>query len=427
MALLEQFRRGLAFCLCGVFSAAAQTTPATTPQIEVNVNRVFLSVVVRDKQGMVVNDLKREDFQVFDNDQAQVVTAFTVQQHTALANHSSANPGITTPTPPGAAVPSPLLRFVVFLFDDRHLSFENLAAVKAAGVEALSSALGDADMAAVVATSGKINSGLTRDRNLLKSTILSLQPLDVYRSSRECPNISYYQADLIINKHDEPALMDATRQELNCNPSIKDPNLNPSTNEPNLAQRLADSAARQTLALADNDVMATYAALREYVRKMVNLPGQRMLILLSPGFLTIAPESLTQESRLIDLAAQSNITISALDARGLYTTELDASEHSPSMSGGSVQEQFDYRRTSMALAEGSMASLAAGTGGTFFHNRNDLGAGLIGLTAVPECVYLLEFAPSNAKPDGTYHHLKVKVDRDGLQIQARRGYFAPHK
>jgi VWFA-related protein len=79
----------------------------------------------------------------------------------------------------------------------------------------------------------------------------------------------------------------------------------------------------------------------------------------------------------------------------------------------------------MALAEGAMASLADGTGGTFFHNRNDLGTGLVGLTSVPECVYLLEFSPSNVKPDGTYHHLKVKVNRDGVQIEARRGYYAP--
>jgi hypothetical protein len=57
------------------------------------------------------------------------------------------------------------------------------------------------------------------------------------------------------------------------------------------------------------------------------------------------------------------------------------------------QQQSDYRRSGMALAEGAMASLADGTGGTFFHNRNDLGAGLVGLTAVPECVYLLEFSP----------------------------------
>jgi VWFA-related protein len=71
-----------------------------------------------------------------------------------------------------------------------------------------------------------------------------------------------------------------------------------------------------------------------------------------------------------------------------------------------------------------MASIADGTGGTFFHNNNDLGAGLAGLTAVPEWVYLLEFSSENVKPDGTYHRLKVKVDREDVQIQARRGYFA---
>ncbi len=110
----------------------------------------------------------------------------------------------------------------------------------------------------------------------------------------------------------------------------------------------------------------------------------------------------------------------------MYTTELTASEHSPSATNGASMElESDYRRSSMALAAGAMASLTDGTGGTFFHNRNDLATGLVGLTSVPECVYLLEFSPSIVKPDGTYHRLKVKVDREGVQIQARRGYFAP--
>jgi VWFA-related protein len=431
MSLSERFRRALILSACvflsGANFAASQTTPDTSSKIEVNVNRVFLSVVIRDKKGRAVSDLKQEDFQVLDNDKVQVISAFTVQKHTVTQSKPAGNPGISTQTGalPAAALPSPVMqRFVVFLFDDMHLSIENLAAAKTAGIQALAGALVDSDMAAVVSTSGKVNSGLIRDRAQLKDAILSLQPRDVYRSSRlDCPNIDYYQADLIVNNHDEAAFQDATRQELSCNPGID-------VKDINIAERQADADARRALALGDQDVLATYAALREYVRRMVNLPGQRMLILVSPGFITLAPMALTQESRLIDFAAQSDITISALDARGLYTTELDASEHSPSLrdlngSGGSTQLQADYRRSGMALAEGTMASLADGTGGTFFHNRNDLGEGLVGLTAVPECVYLLEFSPDNVKLDGTYHHLKVKVDRDGVQIQARRGYFAP--
>jgi len=425
----ERFRRALILSGWVLLSSAAfsapQTTQAVPPKIEVNVNRVFLSVVVRDKQGRPVSDLKKEDFQVSDNDKVQVVSAFTVQKRAVMEDKPAGNPGMSTQMapPPDASLPLPTTRrYIVFLFDDMHLSIENLVAAKTAGVQALTGALTDPDMAAVVSTSGKVNSGLTRDRAKLKETILSLQPRNLYRSSHlDCPNIDYYQADLIVNKHDEPAFQDATRQELNCNPGID-------VKDINIAERQADSDARQTLTLGDQDVLATYSTLREYVRRMANLPGQRLLILVSPGFITLAPMALTQESRLIDFAVQSDITISALDARGLYTTELSASEHSPSLrgnSGGSVQLQSDYRRSGMLLAEGTMASLTDGTGGTFFHNRNDLGAGLVGLTEVPECVYLLEFSPDNAKPDGTYHHLKVKVDRDGVQVQARRGYFAP--
>ena len=119
------------------------------------------------------------------------------------------------------------------------------------------------------------------------------------------------------------------------------------------------------------------------------------------------------------------MTISSLDARGLYTTELSASERSPALSGQSLQVNLDYHRNSMKLAENPMAELADGTGGTFFHNSNDLDAGFKSLTQVPEYVYVLEFPLNNVKQDGSYHHLKVKVDREGLRLQARQGYFVP--
>jgi hypothetical protein len=62
---------------------------------------------------------------------------------------------------------------------------------------------------------------------------------------------------------------------------------------------------------------------------------------------------------------------------------------------------------------------------TYFHNSNDLEGGLNRLTARPEYLYLLEFHPSNLKQHGRYHQLKVKVNRRGVKIQARRGYFIP--
>jgi hypothetical protein len=73
-----------------------------------------------------------------------------------------------------------------------------------------------------------------------------------------------------------------------------------------------------------------------------------------------------------------------------------------------------------------MAELAEGTGGTFFHNNNDLEEGLRKLASAPEYYYLLGFSPQNLKLDGRYHSLKVNLKMPGkLSIQARRGYYAP--
>ena len=79
----------------------------------------------------------------------------------------------------------------------------------------------------------------------------------------------------------------------------------------------------------------------------------------------------------------------------------------------------------VSWAEGALSDLADGSGGTFFHNSNDLDAGFKSLAEAPETVYLLELSLDNVKPDVAFHRLKVKVNRDGLQLQARRGYFMP--
>jgi hypothetical protein len=47
------------------------------------------------------------------------------------------------------------------------------------------------------------------------------------------------------------------------------------------------------------------------------------------------------------------------------------------------------------------------------------------LVAGPEYLYVLEFSLHDVKRDGAYHPLKVKVNRPGLKLQARHGYFAP--
>src|SRR5262249_7739703 len=124
-------------------------------------------------------------------------------------------------------------------------------------------------------------------------------------------------------------------------------------------------------------------------------------------------------------AASANVTINALDARGLYSTQIDASQQGVSSTMAMLTGADSAAHQSKATgSENVMAELAGGTGGTFFHNHNHLTGGLGLLLSSPEYVYVWECPLPDGKQDGSYHRLNVKVAAGNVTIQARAGYFA---
>jgi len=121
------------------------------------------------------------------------------------------------------------------------------------------------------------------------------------------------------------------------------------------------------------------------------------------------------------------VRISSLNARGLYVIVPGGDASTP----GTASTQFliaktQYDRESALAEEDILAELADATGGRYFHNNNDLKQGLNEVAAPLEFLYLLGFSPQNLKLDGGYHALKVKlVNSRGLDLEARRGYYAP--
>ena len=172
----------LACCLCALASRSyTQQSPLAqeaAPTLEINVNRVLVPVVLRDKQGHPIADLKKEDFEVVDNGKPHPVSAFNVEQRGPAEQHADTG---AAPAPDsnaaGQSGRTPQ-RFIVFLFDDVHLSVEDLAQVQKAGAEVVDG-LSGADIGGVVSISGRTNSGLTRDRNRLRDAIMSLQTHNV--------------------------------------------------------------------------------------------------------------------------------------------------------------------------------------------------------------------------------------------------------
>ena len=403
---------------------AAQNTQHG-PAIRVHVDSVFIPVVVRDAKGHAVGDLASDDFQIFDDGKLISISGFAIEKRAEIYSSKAADSPKTDPhasnQPPavgaGTAVPT---RFIVFVFDNLHLSFGELMRVQKAASKIFVETMTESDMAAVVSLSGT-NSGLTHDTAKLQETVNKIRVQQVFRhDDHTCPNIDYYQADLIQNKHSEMALQAAEADFVTCAHLVGQ--------SPNMIETFVRSVASQSLLSGENDMNVTLTNIREIVKKMGTLSGQRTLILISPGFFAQTASAMAEKSQILDIAARYNVTISAIDARGLYTTVMDASERGGSssrdlMTGEHAQNHSDE----MNFNEDVMSELADGTGGTYFHNSNDLEGGLENLVAAPEVVYLLAISLKDVKQDGRYHSLKVKLSKKGLKTQTRRGYFAPNK
>jgi VWFA-related protein len=386
-----------------------QLTPQKdTFTLQSNVDVVLVPVVVRDRDGRLVGDLTERDFQVFDNKKRQVISGFMIASVAPQSSSQKAfEGGIQTPNP----APH---RFVILLFDDLHVSFSDLARSKEAAKRVLAE-LNEGEWSAVVSLSGLVNSGITRYQAILLKALAHIQPQTFYqKTGTDCPDMDYHQAELIVNEHDAVALQAAIEEVLNCNPSL---------DTVQVAETLAEHAAERVFALGEQDDRVSLASLRDMVKKTAALPGLGTLILISPGFPTVTAQAKHEESQIIDSAAISNVTISALDARGLYTTEVNASDRGAT-STRTNQLKSEYLRSSMTRGEDIMSELADGTGGTYVHNTNDLLGGLKALSSPPQYLYLLEFHSKDMKHNDTYHQLRVRVIREGVRIQARKGYFA---
>ena len=388
---------------------------AEAAKFRVNVRLVLARVVVRDSNGHAIGNLHKEDFELLDNGKRQVISAFDAQGASEARSEATANSTAENNNPSVQAAPAFPTRYVALLFDDLRLDFANLASVRHAAQHRIDN-LAPTERVAVFSTSGQTMLDFTDDHAKLHQTVDSLRPRPIQvQSSTQCPDITFYMADLIVNKNDPNALETAIHDYMLCS------NLPPQALA--TAGSVVQGLASQVLNVGEEESRMVLRVLGQTVRRMAALPGQRNLVLVSPGFLT--PELEYDYNELIDNALRGQVIVSSLDARGLYTIIPfgDASQ------GGRPGASRTLYATQSASAESDILSvLAYSTGGTFFHNNNDMNEGFRRVAEAPEFWYVLGFTPQNLKTDGKFHTLKVSLTSGKkYDLQSRRGYYAPRQ
>lgn len=399
-------------------------TQDSAATFKVRVNLVLVRVVVRDNKGKVVTNLRREDFQLFDNRKPQAITYFSTETPesqalrpaaTLAANEESA----VTPEAAQTAAKKLPQRFVGVMFDDVHMSMQDTTVVRDAATR-LFGALAPSDRVAMFSASGQFHLQFTADHDQLAKSLYSLVPRPTTGGAgfHDCPEVTYYQADLIQNKSDSQALAVAAEDAVQCA-------FNGDETKIAQANVMAQTASMRVLALGDQETEYAYRHIEEAIKQLSAMPGQRVMVFVSPGFI---PSTLWSEtSELIDRASHAGIVINTIDARGLYTDDLLGDIADPPRDSARTSGfKSSYRVAAQMAQDQVLEQLAYGTGGTFFHNRNDLDEGLREAVAAPPLSYLLGFSPQNLKVDGRFHGLKVSLtSKQKYSIQARNGYYAP--
>lgn len=389
--------------LCGllfvqIVSAQSNPSQPSDAVIRVNVDLVQVDAVVTDSNGRHVSDLSASEFQIFEDGKPETITHFSYVKGTAPSSPSTAasgnprsSPGSLTAIPPfidHPLTPRQVHRTVVLIADDLGLSPDDIVAVRAAMKSFVDHQMEPDDLVSIMTTSGGMGvmQQVTNDRRQLYAAI------DRIHWSPARTGLTWY----------EPAnIGDAAREY-----------------ETEVRHRL--NAVRSPL-----KVIGTFATLQYAIQGLHEMPGRKAIAFFSDGFVE-------SPGALIELANRASVVIYAFDPRGLASFFLSAVDVCASCAGAAgpakIRRLEGAREVEYRNSQAGLDDLARGTGGLFFHDRNDLGNALSSAVEDISSYYLIGYQPHREDFDlvhgaPRFHRIEVRVLRPGLNVRFRNGFM----
>jgi len=402
----------LGICVSPLRVAGQKNTAPALPQqptpgdfvLKSQTNVVLVDVRVHDKSGKLLPDLTPKDFRVFEDGVPQTITSFSLDNVEKLAQAEAAHtpPPIVdlAKLPPNVTAESVLQdrRLTALFFDVSSMPPDDLIRALTQARTFVKSKLAPADLVAVVSytSSLRVLQNFTNDRDALDKAIRNIMV------GEQSSNLS------AMGTVGEAGGTNANGEEIVTE----------------------DVSAAFTPDETEFNIFNTdekLAAIESLAKTLRTLPGRKSLIHFSSGVERTGTENQAQLRAAIDAANQSNVSLYTMDTRGLLALPPGGAATSGSPSGAAVYSgsAFSAQLSALHGSRETLASLSQDTGGRTFYDLNDFGSAFQQIQTENSSYYLLGYSPSNTRSDGKFRRIRVEVDRPGVKVEARPGYFAP--
>lgn len=365
---------------------------------------VEINVSVQDAEGKPVSGLQQSDFTITDDGKPRAFTIF--RDNTALVD--TANTGSRVPLPVVPRLPPntftnmgvpqarPTEHSTIILLDGINGWFDNFATARKAVIGMLNSAPRDERIALYVISKNEgllILQDYTLDRELLLKAITEYIPHAMCAAPPGFEAGEGMRDPITIPAPPPPADTDSAEA---------------SRIRRMAAMKAVTGAAPCVTPDRDRTLMRTGAesvrlSLKALAEKLSHQPGRKSVFWITQGFPVplLRGEFENNWGKTISELNDANIAVNTVDSNGLGGP--------PRMwgLGGEVL---------------TMMRLAEDTGGQAYYNRNDLDNAMISGIVKSRSTYTLGFYLASA--DNRFHTLKVQLDRPGVRLHYRQGYFA---
>ncbi len=367
--------------------------------MKVQTEIVLVNVTVRDKNGNLVRDLKQEDFNLqedgkgqhivsFDQENTDAIPATDVAQVQLLKNVNLANVA-TQPagTPSDSKAQFKDRRLIVLFFDISSMEPDEIDHSAQAALKYVDKQMSPADLVSIVSLGNTItvNQDFTSDHDQLKKVLAGF-------SSSSGQGFEAGTTGTTEGTQDTGQSFTADDTEYNIF---------------NTDRRLE--------------------ALRAIAKQLEHVDQKKSLIYFSSGMDRTGIENQSELRAAINAAVRANLAIYTMDIRGLQAIVAGGEAQNASLRGSSVysgQAQLSAYDSNFSSQE-TLVTLAGDTGGKAFLDSNDFSKVFKGVQDDTASYYVLGYHSTNAARDGKYRRISVSLNRPGLKLEYRRGYYAP--